>query len=88
MRFQIQRLNATEYPEAKGPFLAQATFKSFMLDDKAAEAPKWYEEAETAWQGMQTGLEAAIFAEILKFEYKYWTMVENANNQDFWNPEG
>jgi hypothetical protein len=88
MRFQIQQINGTEYPEAKGPLLAQANFKSFMLEDKKADAPAWYQEAEDAYSNMQTGIEAAIFAEVMKFEYKYWTMVENSDNQDFWNPEG
>lgn len=88
MRFQIQQLGGVEYPPAEGPLLAQANFKSFLVEDKAATAPKWYEEAEKAYSNMQTGVEAAIFAEIMKFEYKYWTMVENSDNQDFWNPGG
>jgi hypothetical protein len=87
MRFQIQQLNSTEFPEPKAPLLAQANFKDFMLED-AVDAPEWYNEAEKAFSTMQTGVEAAIFAEIMKFEYKYWTMVENSDNQDFWNPGG
>jgi len=46
-----------------------------------------FTEAEKFWGPKQCGYVTAVYAEVMKFEFKYWTLVENSANQDFWLPE-
>jgi len=86
LRFQIKSLNGVEFPVVQEPLLAQYNF-STVLSENPVTPPKWFEEANQFWGAKQCGYVTAVYAEVMKFEFKYWTLVENSANQDFWHPE-
>jgi len=74
---QVQKLGDTEYPELKEPLAPQGD----------GQAPGWL-EAYNMWlkkDGNGLGVTRAIFAEIQKFEGKYWSMLRQAENENFWS---
>jgi len=86
LRLQVAELNSVQYPPAAAPLMAQFDFQA-TEDDKEVIPPAWYDEAVKVWGSKQEGLVTAIYGEVMKFEFKYWTLVENSADQDFWNPE-
>lgn len=47
--------------------------------------PGWLKQA-AEWESADEWYVTAIYDVLRKFEAKYWTMVSNAANQDFWRP--
>ena len=86
LRLQVSELNSAQYPEAAAPLLAQYNYQAKEGED-VITPPAWYNEAVETWGKKQDGVISAIYSEVLKFEFKYWTLVENSANQDFWRPE-
>lgn len=86
LRFQIKEVNNAAFPEVTYPLLAQYNFTALDGED-AIKPPAWFAEAEKFWGPKQCGYVTAVYAEVMKFEFKYWTLVENSANQDFWLPE-
>lgn len=48
-------------------------------------APGWVQAAD-AWGDRPEALVTALHMELQKFEKRYWTMVKESANQNFWNP--
>jgi hypothetical protein len=77
---QVDSINGTAYTELATPLLRTVD------GDKITE-PGWLAQAN-GWQQAAEGLTVAIYAALQEFERKYWTMVENARDQNFWKPVG
>lgn len=75
----VQELNGVTYPELKEPL-------TYTASGKEEIPPGWLPDME-AWKSKPEGLLSAIANRIQLFEYKYWTMVNEANNKNFWNPD-
>jgi hypothetical protein len=89
LRFQLKELNGVVRDPVVGDLLA----KMNVVGEKGNEReevtpPPWSIEAEVMFRGMEDGLVVAIHEEIRKFEAKYWTMVNHATDQNFWQTEG
>jgi len=78
---QVAELNGDAFPPLKEPLV-----RTVEGEDKITPAG-WLEQV-ALWESKNEGLVSAIYHELQLFERKYWTMVNNANDQDFWNPAG
>jgi len=76
---QVQVLSGDEYPVLHGPLMQQ-------VDGEKVVKPAWLKQVGT-WEEKHEGLVSALYEQLRIFERKYWTMVINANKQNFWNPE-
>lgn len=76
---QIEEINGVKYPEMKGPMFIES-------HDGKIEMPGW-EGDYRAWEGKPDALVSALIDCILVFEARYWYMVSNSDNENFWNPE-
>lgn len=90
LRFQLVELNGVSYKTPEGLLLA--TMGEVTDTDGAKKAvvipPAWVSEARTMFGPLADGMTTALQLELRRFEYKYWSMVANAQNQSFWTPEG
>ena len=84
MRFQLKQLNGEEYPPPEEPLAAQVSTDE--NGKKQVTPPQWVQESEAYFQGHEART-TAIYNALCIFESKYWTLTENANNQDFWKTE-
>jgi hypothetical protein len=82
LRFHLKELNGETY---ESPEVLSAVV-SAEDGEKKVTPPPWVEEAETFFKGNEAKT-AALYNALCVFEGKYWTLVENANNQDFWQTE-
>jgi hypothetical protein len=84
LRFQLKEFQGKELTKIEGPLKAQ-----LKVEDGEAKTipPDWMEEAEVIFGDMNDGVLAALYEQLMLFERKYWAMVKNAANQNFWNPE-
>lgn len=76
---QVASLSAEAYPELKAPLMATVEGP-----DKVTP-PGWLEQVKV-WEAKPEGLVSAMYRKLVEFEQKYWTMVDNAGDQNFWNP--
>lgn len=76
---QVKVLNGEEYEKMAEPL--NRTVKGEEVTE-----PGWLGQAKM-WADKQEGLNAALYAELRKFEQKYWVMVDGADDQNFLNPE-
>lgn len=76
---QIEEINGTKYPEMQEPL-------TFVEKDGKEQEPGWLACLKT-WKAKPEGLTNALINRIQLFEYKYWTMVSEASNRNFWTPE-
>lgn len=76
---QIDELNGTKYPEMQEPL-------TFIEKDGKEYEPGWLGCLNT-WKAKPEGLTNALINRVQLFEYKYWTMVSEASNRNFWTPE-
>lgn len=76
----VHTLNATQFPELKAPLRRTQ-------DGTTLVPPGWIEQAKF-WTTLPETVLGGVYEEIRLFERKYWTMIENASNQDFWSPVG
>ena len=78
---QVLELNGVRYPTLATPL--------YRTPDPAAPDkyidPGWLATA-AAWSQKPEPIVAAIYEELRRFERKYWTMVSNATDQNFWHP--
>jgi hypothetical protein len=81
LRLQVKVLNGVEYSEIEKPYLAQAA------TDGSVVAPTWVNEAVAMFGDKPEGMIHALALALREFECKYWLMVTNAQDQDFWHPE-
>jgi hypothetical protein len=84
MRFQLKEINGESYPLPTE--LTAIVSVPEGSDEKVVTPPQWTTEAEVYFNGNEART-AAIYNALCIFEGKYWTLVENANNQDFWQTE-
>jgi len=71
---QVESINGKSYPEMQDP-----------LDPSEGEAG-WLKQYQL-WLDKDNkglGITRAIFIEVRKFEAKYWAMIQQANNENFW----
>jgi len=76
---QIKQLNGVDYAEIMEPLLP-------IVAGDTITAPGWIAQTKI-WDAMNDGLLKVLHEELRKFEYKYRTMLENANDQNFWKAE-
>ena len=77
---QVAELNGTAFLPLKAPLLRT-------MDGEKVIEPGWLDQV-TYWEKQNDGLVNALYRELQIFERKYWVMVENAKDQNFWNPAG
>lgn len=75
----VAEINGTKYPEMKAPL-------TYTEEAGAEIEPGWLADLET-WKKKPIALTDALINRIQLFEYKYWTMVYEASNASFWNPD-
>lgn len=76
---QVEELNGVKFHEMKAPL-------TYEERDGVDIEPGWLEDFKT-WKQRPEGLTSAIISCIQLFEYKYWIMVKEANNKNFWNTD-
>jgi len=76
---QVEEVNGTKYPEMKTPL-------TYVESGGSTQEPGWVADLN-AWKNRPEGLVSAIINRIQLFEYKYWTMVKEASNKNFWNSD-
>lgn len=74
---QVEEVNGTKFSELKAPYM-------FKAKGDSEEAPAWMEDM-LAWKSKPEGLVGALVNRVQLFEYKYWTMVREAANKNFWS---
>lgn len=77
---QVKEINGTAHLPLKPPLLRTA-------DGQNVIEPGWLNQV-SYWETQNDGLVNAVYKELQVFERKYWVMVENARDQNFWNPAG
>jgi len=75
---QVAEINGEAYTEFNAPLL-QTT------NGSKVDLPGWLAQVDV-WEARNEALIAALYTELKKFERKYWLMVDNAADQNFWNP--
>lgn len=76
---QIAELNGTEYPCIREPLMYSVDGDGNDIDPGWLPMwKKWYDKPE--------GIIVGLFEAVKRFEYKYWTMVGRAEDQNFWSP--
>jgi len=81
---QVAELNGRQFSVLMGPLHSVSQGK----DENGKEIidpPGWLGQIEY-WEETHEGLAGALYHELQIFERKYWTMVKNAADQDFWVP--
>lgn len=76
---QIEEINGVKFPEMKAPYC-------YTSSAGKVEDPGWFEDLK-AWKDKPEGLTNALINRVQLFEYKYWTMVTEASNKNFWNSD-
>lgn len=83
LRFQLKELDGKSYQIPEEPLSAVATVED---GKEKVTPPAWVEEADVFFNGSEAKF-AAVYAQLCVFEAKYWTMTQNADDQDFWQTE-
>ena len=76
----LRGMISEDFPELKGPYGPTRS-----EDGKSVEPPGWVAMAES-WGSRPEALVTALHNELQLFEKRYWAMVMDAANQNFWNP--
>lgn len=77
---QLAELNGTKFEEMEEPL------NDTVGNDGKVTPPAWTGKA-SYFEALPEGLVTALFNQLCEFEAKYWTMVNNAKDQNFWKPE-
>lgn len=77
---QLSELNGVKFDEMAAPL------NETVDNDGKVTPPGWTGKA-AYFEGLPEGLVTALFGQLCEFESKYWTMVNNAQDQNFWKPE-
>jgi len=83
LRFQLVSVNGMSIPEVNPEDLNS----TFDFEKGKPSTPKWIIEMDKLFGKYQEGLLNALFDRLMEFESIYWTLIKNANNTNFWNPE-
>lgn len=75
---QIEQLNDTVYPELKAPLFATE-------DKDGKKPPAWVEDLEV-WAKKSDAIVSALSNAVSAFEARYWLMIRESNNINFWEP--
>lgn len=75
---QVMELNGAAFDPLAEPLKVTGT-KDGMVQ------PGWLAQA-LRWRNNNEAIVSAVYDELRRFERRYWTMVTNATNQDFWKP--
>jgi hypothetical protein len=76
----LRGLVSEDFPELQAPFGPTRS-----ADGKSVEPPAWLGLAES-WGERPEAIVTALHNELQLFEKRYWAMVMDAGNQNFWNP--
>lgn len=76
---QVAEVRNTKYDVMKEPLYRTVKGLTETVE------PGWLTQVD-GWMGEHEGLVSAIYRELQLFERKYWVMVNNAGDQNFWNP--
>lgn len=76
----LRGIISEDFPEFAAPYGPMRS-----ADGGAVEAPAWV-KAANAWGERPEALVTALHAELNLFERRYWAMIMDASNQNFWNP--
>lgn len=76
----LRGIVSEDFPELPGPYAPTRS-----EDGKTLSEPGWV-SAANAWGERPEALVTALHEELNKFEKRYWAMVVDASNQNFWNP--
>lgn len=76
---QVGLMNDKEFDELAEPLRMR------VKGDGSEETAGWLGQVDW-WLKQPEALATGLYEALQEFESKYWTMVENAANQDFWNP--
>lgn len=79
MTAQIAEFNGQSYNELEEPLMPQVGAEG------AETAPAWVTRIDH-WAGQSDAVHAMLWGCIQDFEDKYWRMIEDAQNADFWQP--
>lgn len=85
LRFQLKSWGLGELEPVEEPLVQMRVFNDD--SEMVLKDPVWYDEAVNMFGNQPDGIVSSIYKALLMFERKYWTMVKNAENQNFWNPE-
>ena len=77
---QIKEFNGREYPTLQEPL------KPIQDTVKNITTPTGWEDGLTHWLAMGEANHALLWSCVEEFEEKYWKMIEDAKDQNFWNP--
>lgn len=86
LHFQLAELNGVERPEVEAPLKSIETFDK-NTGKVVIVPPKWIEHMDAVFDGMSEGLTNVLYNGLRTFEKIYWSMVNSAKDQNFWNPE-
>ena len=76
----LRGLVSEDFPELQAPYGPTRSD-----DGKSVKPPGWVAMAES-WGSRPEALVTALHNELQLFEKRYWAMVMDAGNQNFWNP--
>ena len=79
MAAQVVDCNGTHGDPLKEPL-----FQMVGTDGKLVD-PAWLGQAQY-WNGVSDGLQAVVWSCLQEFEDKYWIMVDDARDANFWSP--
>jgi len=77
---QVMQFQDEEFPDLQKPLMQTVDSKN-----DTTIKPGWL-NAVDFWQEKHEGLISALYNALQLFEQKYWTMVQHANDQNFWHP--
>ena len=83
---QLAELSGVVKPEFQAPLRA---VEKINIETKTKEIvpPAWVLEMDIAFDNVGDAVEDILYKELKTFEKVYWTMVRNAGDQNFWDPE-
>lgn len=76
----LRGMISEDFPELPTPYGPTRS-----ADGKAVTEPGWVELADS-WGKRSEALVTALHSELQRFEQRYWAMIMDANNQNFWSP--
>lgn len=76
----LRGMVSEDFPELAAPYGPTRS-----ADGKTVETPGWVAMADS-WGSRPEALVTALHNELQLFEKRYWAMVMDAGNQNFWNP--
>lgn len=75
---QVEEIDGVAYPEMKRPL-------KFSQNGGTVEDPAWVSDAD-GWRRKPEFIVSALGRALIEFESKYWAMIDESKNENFWNP--